>query len=347
MVVQALSQDIELMTIPLLSICIPTYNREVFLKDCLESLKSSWCSDIEIVVSDNASTDGTLAMLEGYARQLPLRWQQQATNLGFDRNCAAVVSMARGRYCWLLGSDDCIAEGALAQIMVKLRQYDPDIFHFGYVQADSALRPMSRSAPSGSSTPIAMNARELPKYLSVLPNVSLLFAFISSFIFRRQSWIDQQDRLPDWLDSHYVHTFMLHAMLAAGATVLSTDKCFVIARGGNPNEFNSTVGKFLCLDATTLQRINREIYSDASQHLAALGCVFRRSYQIRSLISITANGGVQQILLCRSALVALGHSKLLIQLLLWAERLGVMFIIARLIELRRSALNSGSLKQIS
>ena len=347
MVVHALSQQIYLMSIPLLSICIPTFNREVFLKDCLESLKGSCSPDIEIVVSDNASTDGTLAMLEDYARQLPLRWQQQPTNLGFDRNCASVVSMAHGRYCWLLGSDDCIIEGALAQIMAQLRQHDPDIFHFGYVQADVALRPMSRSAPPTSAIPIAMNASELSKYLSALPNVSLLFAFISSFIFRREHWIAQQDRLPGWLDSHYVHTFMLHAMLAAGATVLSTDKCFVIARGGNPNEFNSTAGKFLCLDATTLQRINRDIYSDAPQHLAALGRVFRRSYKIHSLISIVANGGMPQLLVCRSALVALGHSKLLLQLLLGAERLGVMPVIARLIELRRNALNSRSLKQIS
>ena len=332
------------MTIPLLSICIPAFNREVFLKDCLESLKCSWCSDIEIVVSDNASTDGTLAMLEEYAQQLPLRWQQQRTNLGFDRNCAAVVSMARGRYCWLLGSDDCIDEGALAQIMVKLRQHGPDILHFGYVQADLALRPMSRSTPPASATPITMNAIELPKYLSALPNVSLLFAFISSFIFRRQSWIDQQDRLTWWLDSHYVHTFMLHSMLAAGASVLSSDECFVIARGGNPNEFNSTVGNFICLDATTLQRINSDVYNNKPQYLAALGCVFRRSYPMRSLVSIAANGGVPQLLVCRSALVALGNSQLLIDVLLRLNWLGLMPIIARLINVRHQVVTTKKIK---
>lgn len=335
------------MSIPLLSICIPAFNREVFLKDCLESLKCSWCSDIEIVVSDNASTDGTLAVLEDYAHQLPLRWQQQPTNLGFDRNCGAVVSMARGRYCWLLGSDDCIAEGALVQIMVKLLQHDPDIFHFGYVQADLALRPMSRSTPPASATAITMNAIELPKYLSALPNVSLLFAFISSFIFRRQSWIDQQDQITGWLDSHYVHTFMLHAMLAAGASVLSSDECFVIARGGNPNEFNSTVGKMLCLDASTLQRIHREIYSDAPQHLAALGCVFRRSHSSHAIVSTAAQGGMPQLLKCAPALIELGYSKLLFKLLMGADRLGLMPAIARLIDLRCRVLKTRAPKQVA
>lgn len=331
------------MSTPLLSICIPTYNREVYLKDCLESLKSSWIPDVEIVVSDNASTDGTITMLEGYAHQLPLRWQRQPTNLGADRNFVAVVSMARGRYCWLLGSDDCITEGALAQIMARLRQHDPDIFHFGYVQADLALLPLARSAPPTSATPIAMSSIEVPKYLGALPNVSLMFAFISSFIFRRESWLAQQDLLPGWLDSHYVHTFVLHTMLAAGARVLSSDECLVIARGGNPNEFNSSVGKMLCLDATTLQRIHREIYGDAP-HLAALGRVFRRSYTIRSLVSIAAHGGMPQLLACSSALATLGHSQFLIQLLRWAEWLGLMPVLARLIDMRRHSLNVLTLK---
>lgn len=341
--VHALLQKICLMSIPILSICIPTFNREVYLKDCLESLKCSWIFDVEIVISDNASTDGTLAVLEDYARQLPLRWQQQPTNLGFDRNCASVVSMARGRYCWLLGSDDCISAGALEQIMGRLRQHDPDIFHFGYVQADLALVPLTRSAPPMSATPIAMSSIEVPKYLDALPNVSLMFAFISSFIFRRESWLAQQKFLPDWLDSHYVHTFMLHAMLAAGAKVLSSDECLVIARGGNPNEFNSSVGKMLCLDATTLQRIHREIYGDAL-HLAALGRVFRRSYTIRSLVSIAAHGGMPQLLACSSALATLGHSQFLIQLLRWAESFGLMPVLARLIDMRRHSLNVLTLK---
>lgn len=335
------------MKAPLLSICIPTFNREVYLQECLTSLKRSWCPEIEIVVSDNASTDGTLLVLEDYALQLPLRWQQQPTNLGFDRNCAAVVTMARGRYCWLLGSDDCITEGALEQVMARLRQHDPDIFHFGYVQADLTLQPLSRSAPLGSASPIAMNAIELPKYLNNLPNVSLLFAFISSFIFRRECWIDQQYRMADWLDSHYVHTFMLHAMLAKNATVLSSDECFVIARGGNPNEFNSIVGKFLWLDATTLQRINRDIYGDSRQHLLALGCVFRRSYKISSIFYIAANGGGEKLFLCRSELVALGHSKLVIQVLLLTERVGLMSIIRLVLAIRRYILNNRALKPIA
>ena len=327
------------MSIPLLSICIPTFNREVYLKDCLESLKRSWVFEVEIIVSDNASTDGTLTVLEDYARQLPLRWQQHPTNLGFDRNCASVVSMARGRYCWLLGSDDCISAGALEQIMGQLRQHEPDIFHFGYVQADLALLPLSRSMPPAFATPIAMTSIEVPKYLSALPNVSLAFAFISCFIFRREQWLTHLYRLPEWLDSHYVHAYMLHSMLAAGARVLCSSECFVIARGGNANEWNVKPANFLRLDAATLLRIHREIYSDAP-HLKALGLIFRRSYTTNYIVSIAAHGGLSQLLLCRKELVALGHSLHLIRFLQLVERLRLMPILAGLIALRRYFLNN-------
>lgn len=331
------------MSAPLLSICIPTFNREVYLRACLESLKGSWCPDVEIVVSDNASTDNTLKLLEIFACELPLRWKQQPTNLGFDRNCAFVVSMARGRYCWLLGSDDCISAGALEPIVKSLREHDPDIFHFGYVQADLALIPQSRSSPPSSTHPIAMSSIEVPRYLNALPNVSLAFAFISCFIFRRQSWIDQHDRLSGWLDSHYVHTFMLHSILAAGATVLSSNECLVIARGGNVNEWNVNPANFLRLDAVTLLRIHREIYRDAP-HLEALGQIFRRSYSKNSVVSIAAHGGLSQLLICRTELMALGYSPHLIRFLQVVSWLRLMPTLAWLIVLRRRIL--GTFRQI-
>jgi abequosyltransferase len=331
---------------PLLSICIPTFNRERFLKECLDSLENTWISDIEIVISDNASTDETIALVEDYERRLPLRWQRHPTNLGSDRNFAAVVSMARGRYCWLLGSDDCVTPGALGKVIDQLRLHDPDILHFGYVQADITMHPLSKAAPTASGTPISMTTVELSKYLSTLPNVSLLFAFISSFIFRRERWTEQSARLPAWLDSHYVHAFMVHAMLASGATVLSTDECFVTARGGNPNEFNSSAGRMLALDAVTLVRINREIYQDES-HLQALGLVFRKSYRVRTIIRIASQGGVPQLILCYPALKQLGLSRSLIRALRVAHRLGLMPLLWRLQLLRLRVVNASPSPQTS
>ncbi|MBR7037253.1 glycosyltransferase [bacterium] len=55
---------------PILSICIPTYNREVYLKRLVDSIISQKefvdTDDIEIVISDNASTDSTKDMINKY-----------------------------------------------------------------------------------------------------------------------------------------------------------------------------------------------------------------------------------------------------------------------------------------
>ena len=53
-----------------LSICIPTHNRAEFLPATLESIAAQWTDDIEIAVSDNASTDHTAAIVESYRARL-------------------------------------------------------------------------------------------------------------------------------------------------------------------------------------------------------------------------------------------------------------------------------------
>lgn len=324
---------------PILSICIPTFNREIYLKECLDSLQRSWIPGVEIVVSDNASTDNTIALLEKYANQLPIRWQRQLSNVGFDRNCAAVVSMAYGKYCWILGSDDVIMPDALRKAVDWISRQEIDIFHFGYVQADLYLRPLSCAAPPKSDDAYVWNHSEVQKYLGALSNISLAFAFISCFIFRRERWISQLDRIPAWLDSHYVHAYMLHAMLATGASVISSDDYLVIARGGNQNEWNVNPAKFLQLDAITLLRIHREIYRDAA-YLEALGRIFRRSYTMNSILSMASRGYFPQLIFCQKEIVALGYSHYLIQFLKLVEWFCLMPALAGLIALRRYFLNT-------
>ncbi len=62
-----------------LSICIPTYNRKECLSQCLESIiKQSVFNDIEIIISDNASTDGTFDIIKEYCDKF--------SNISYFRN---------------------------------------------------------------------------------------------------------------------------------------------------------------------------------------------------------------------------------------------------------------------
>ena len=108
-----------------LSICIPTYNRAAFLGEALDSVIRQATDEVEIVVSDNASTDNTEALVREYQARFPrIRYHKNPENLGADRNFLKVVELGEGEYCWLLGSDDALAEGAIAAMLPLLGDAD-------------------------------------------------------------------------------------------------------------------------------------------------------------------------------------------------------------------------------
>ena len=104
----------------LLSICIPTYNRSEQLDNCLNSIliSGSKYNNFEVCVSDNNSSDNTKQIVEKYKDKLNINYSKNSKNIGFARNAISVVSMAKGKYSWLLGDDDLI----LPQTINKLEE---------------------------------------------------------------------------------------------------------------------------------------------------------------------------------------------------------------------------------
>ena len=95
----------------LLTIAIPTYNRKNLLKRALDSIIPQLNSNIELLVSDNASNDGTDKMMTNC--YLMVRYLKNEVNKGSDYNFLQCYKEARGKYVILLGSDDRLASGAL------------------------------------------------------------------------------------------------------------------------------------------------------------------------------------------------------------------------------------------
>lgn len=107
----------------LLSFCITTRNRAAYIGATLESLVSQATDEVEIVVLDAASTDGTRETVEGFARRFPrLRYFRQETNEGVDRDYDRTVELARGEYCWMMSDDDALAPGAVAEVLGHCRE---------------------------------------------------------------------------------------------------------------------------------------------------------------------------------------------------------------------------------
>lgn len=113
---------------PLLTIAIPTRNRAPFLRECLSSIRAQGeaTGRIEVLVSDNASTDDTEKVIEDVrAAGLPVGYTRQPQDVGFDRNFEEVVGRARGTFTWVIGDDDWIEPGGLTRVLELLAAY-PD-----------------------------------------------------------------------------------------------------------------------------------------------------------------------------------------------------------------------------
>ena len=103
----------------ILSICIPTYNRAEFLNSSLRSIFKQIENNslVEVVVSDNDSTDDTFEVVKSYRQYTNFKYFRQGENVGMSKNILDVVSKAQGEFCWLIGDDDFILQGAIDQLL--------------------------------------------------------------------------------------------------------------------------------------------------------------------------------------------------------------------------------------
>ena len=94
-------------SVPSVSIGIPVYNGALYINEAIDSLLAQSFSDFEIVISDNASTDGTAEICQQYADRDPrIRYTRQATNIGALENFKFVLREAiGGKFMWAAADD--------------------------------------------------------------------------------------------------------------------------------------------------------------------------------------------------------------------------------------------------
>lgn len=109
---------------PAVSIGMPAYNAARTIRSAIDSLLAQSFDDLELIVSDNASTDETWSIIEEYARLdrrvVPLR---QPHNIGANGNYSAVVRLARGRYFKWASSNDWCAPHFVARCVAHLERH--------------------------------------------------------------------------------------------------------------------------------------------------------------------------------------------------------------------------------
>jgi abequosyltransferase len=111
---------------PILSLCIPAYNRPEELRQLLDNLAGETGNVTEIVISEDCSPrrDEIEAAVGAFGRSHPkvtLRYSSNAKTLGYDGNLRRLVELSHGDYCVFMGDDDLLQPGALKLIEEAVR----------------------------------------------------------------------------------------------------------------------------------------------------------------------------------------------------------------------------------
>ena len=185
----------------MLSVCIPTFNRAGVLLELIESVVHSvpleYRDQIEVCISDNASSDDTEERVRVFADASPVRviYVRNPTNLGADQNFLNAVSIASGEYCWLMGSDDGVPPGLIAGIFERLK-YCRDILLVDRIVCNRRMEPHHRESWLPSVTEDRYFDFREPasahSYLRAASGLGGVFSFLSSIIVRRESWLRVQ-----------------------------------------------------------------------------------------------------------------------------------------------------------
>ncbi len=203
---------------PKVSIVIPVYKVEKYLRDCLDSALGQTLRDVEVICIDDASPDGCGAILDEYAARNPkVRVVHLPENRrqGYGRNRG--MDMARGEYIYFLDSDDMIAPEAMEELADLSEKEGLDgVFFDSRVIFDSEnLARRYASYPAG-------RRGEYPE--SAVDGQTLFSAFIRqrewTCYVQRQFWrLDflrrEGVRFPDGVE-HEDELFAFEGILAAG-----------------------------------------------------------------------------------------------------------------------------------
>lgn len=200
----------------LLSICIPTFNRAPYLRQCLESITLQFsdpdvASQVEVVVSDNASTDGTEAVVSEIRSKFSnVIYNKNPQNLGFDRNALALVEKARGRFVWFLGDDDALFPDALNYLLgqIKTQKFEYCVVNFWAYDNKLEKAALKYPNPTIKADRFFLRLEDFVSQFNDNDNIVGFFCGLSVQIFKRDLW----QSLPDknkFIGTNAVHLYVL------------------------------------------------------------------------------------------------------------------------------------------
>lgn len=133
----------------LVSIIIPAYNVENYIKDCLDSLLKQTYKKIEIIIINDGSTDKTGEVIMSYNFKTVRHKIIKISNSGVSTARNIGIEHAEGKYLYFLDSDDWVDETFIENLVVEAERYQSDICFGGWIVLNEKLEKQLDYKSSG------------------------------------------------------------------------------------------------------------------------------------------------------------------------------------------------------
>ena len=120
------------------SVIVPIYNSERYLKRCIDSLISQTLTEMEFILINDGSTDSSDSIISEFNDSRIKYFKRSNHGIGATRNFG--IDHASGEFIGFLDSDDYLLDTALEKIHDKFEQSDPDIVCFGFVTEPEGMK---------------------------------------------------------------------------------------------------------------------------------------------------------------------------------------------------------------
>jgi glycosyltransferase involved in cell wall biosynthesis len=234
--------------LPKISIIIPVYNVEKYLRGCLDSVVSQSLADIEIICVDDGSTDSSPIILEEYAQKdkRVSVFSQKNMHAGVARNLG--MKHARGKYLYFMDSDDWLEENALVKMYENAEKEQAEILEFAFYNVtDEKKNPCKWYLNCWSQQP---NNLPMEKCYNLGPQVWTKL-FLRSFVERNGL---QFEEWPAGNDYYFVYC----SVTLASSISLSNDMLYnyrINAKGA----ISRTRGKHIACMVKAMAHIKEEL----------------------------------------------------------------------------------------
>jgi len=189
----------------LLTIGIPTFNRAPYIKELINSIliqvDSTISHKLEVLISDNASTDNTEEVLREYQEKYPqiFSYFKNEENVGFDKNVDLIFKRAKGKYVWLLSDDDTLENNSLSYLIDKInccRQCS--VILVNYCECSIEMNKYLKRIRQDIKEDVYCKDGNV-----FFQESKFLFGLVSSLIIKTQEW--HSANITKYLGSNWIH----------------------------------------------------------------------------------------------------------------------------------------------